>query len=462
MLQDLTFALENHQREQDHAQVADQMHHFAYHDYLTGLPNRTLLLERLEHAIARCKRHNHIGAIVHVDLDHFKLINDSLGQSVGDELLKKIAHMLSSVLRSEDVISRLSSDEYVLMLEEVTDDREMAAIKVQEFVNKVRSAINQYWNIQGQRLHVDCSIGITLFPGDTDDSIEVLRQAETAMHRAKSEGRKCERFFLPAMHSDVQERLDLENGLRTALDSQQLELYYQPQVNAQDHTTSGAEALIRWNHPKNGLVAPDKFIPIMEETGLILPVGTWIVHEVAAHVRRWTDTGLAKPQMRFSINISPMQFNQKDFLQVVHNALKTFDIDPRQIELEVTEGMLITDIDRTIEKIKKLKDMGISFAIDDFGTGYSSLSYLKKLPIDTIKIDRSFICDMLEDDGAKDIVKTILDIGRRFHLYSVAEGVETNEQCVFLNQYGCNAFQGYHFSRPVPATEFENWTKDRS
>ncbi len=458
MLRDITFALENHQREQESAQVTDQMHYVTFHDPLTGLPNRNLLLERLNHAMARCRRHNHIGAVIHIDLDHFKLINDSLGHEIGDELLKKIANTLSAVVRNEDTVSRLSTDEYVIMLEELADNRDMAAIKVQEFVNKVRTAINQYWDVNGERLHIDCSIGITLFPDDATNATEVLHHAETAMHRAKSEGRKCERFFLPAMHTDIQERLDLENGLRSALDKQQLELYYQPQVNAQSLRLSGAEALIRWNHPEHGLIRPDKFIPILEETGLILPVGTWIVHEVAAKVKEWTNTGLATPQMRFSINISPMQFNQKDFVHVVTQAINTFNIDPTQIELEVTEGMLISDLDHTIEKMKQLKDLGISFAIDDFGTGYSSLSYLKKLPIDTIKIDRSFICDMLDDDSAKDIVKTILDIGRRFQLYSVAEGVETIEQCGFLDEYGCNAFQGYHFSPPLPTTEFELWS----
>jgi len=460
MLRDITFTLENHQREKDRAQVTDQMHYFTFHDPLTGLPNRNLLLERLDHAMARCRRHNHTGAVVHIDLDHFKLINDSLGHEVGDVLLKKIAHTLSSVVRNEDTVSRHSTDQYVIMLEELADNRDMAALRVQEFVNKVRTAINQYWDVKGKRLHVDCSIGITLFPDNATSANEVLRHAETAMHRAKSEGRKCERFFLPAMHTDIQERLELENGLRTALDNLQLELYYQPQVNAQDQILSGAEALIRWNHPEHGLIRPDKFIPILEETGLILPVGTWIVHDVAARVKRWSESGLASTQMRFSINISPMQFRQKDFVQVVKNAIHTFNIDPTQIELEVTEGMLITDIDHTIQKMKQLKDIGISFAIDDFGTGYSSLSYLKRLPIDTIKIDRSFICDMLDDEGAKDIVKTILDIGRRFQLYSVAEGVETREQCEFLDQYGCNAFQGYHFSPPLPAIEFEQWSNN--
>ena len=426
----------------------------AFHDALTDLPNRRALLQRLQHEVTVAQRLDLHGALMFIDLDHFKHLNDALGHTVGDALLVTAARRLSGAVRQTDMVARLGGDEFVVMLLGLGHDAERAAHDALEMAGKLRMALGQPYAVEGQSLHATASIGVTLFPGDARDTENLLRHADTALHHAKSEGRNCVHFFQPAMQAAVQARHTLQTQLREALAGRQFSLAYQPLVDA-DGRLFGAEALIRWQHPVRGAVSPAEFIPVAEDSGLILEIGDWVLAEAARQMRAWSDAHQLDEDCCLSVNISPRQFLQPDFGARLRRIFSAAGADTRRLVLEVTEGVLVTDAAQTVVAMQGLRDAGVRFHIDDFGTGYSSLSYLKQLPVDGIKIDQSFVRDVVDNPNDAAIVEAIIAIARRFQLNVVAEGVETAEQAEYLRQQRCALFQGYHFSRPLSAAEFE-------
>ncbi len=428
----------------------------AYHDSLTGLPNRRLLVDRLEQEIARCKRHNYMAAVLFIDIDRFKTINDSLGHAAGDALLRTIATRLKANLRKEDTAARLGGDEFVVVLPELGSDEIPVAGKAGRLAQKIGHILSESYQVDGRALHVTSSIGIALCPVDDTDANEVLKQADIAMYRAKELGRNTVRFYQPDMQIAINKRLVLENELRVALQRNEMELYFQPQLDA-DGRIVAAEALLRWNNPERGLVSPGEFIPIAEETGIILPLGEWVLRTACTQLKSWMDSadlGQIKQFPGIAINVSPRQFQQQDFFQRVQRIIEQTGVDPRYVELELTEGMLTENIEDTARKMEQLSGLGVLLAIDDFGTGYSSLYYLKHLRLDRIKIDQSFIRDVTTDANSATIVQTIILMAHNLGLNVIAEGVETETELRFLRDKGCNSYQGYYFSKPLPRDRF--------
>ncbi len=417
----------------------------AHYDELTQLPNRRLFIDRLNQEITRAQRHHHFGAILFLDLDHFKNINDSLGHRVGDILLQEVAQRLRRRIRNEDTVARLGGDEFVILLTEIGDSREITSSWVQNFAAQIQQLFTEPFMVQEHELHLSASIGVTLFPINGAVPEDLLQQADVAMYRAKAEGRDQSRFFQPSMQEAVHQRLEIEKGLRRALATGELELYYQLQVDITG-TCIGAEALLRWNHPERGLIAPNEFISVAEETGLIYKIGDWVL---ATACRDMAQIGFNRP-ITLSVNVSPKQFREANFVERVQNIIHGCRINPAQLRFEITENVLIENFEQTVERMQQLKKCGISFSIDDFGTGHSSLAYLKQLPVEMLKIDRSFVRDISTDPSDAIIVETILDMARHMGLKVVAEGVETPEAFAFLKEKGCEYFQGYLFSRPVP------------
>lgn len=434
-------------------EAESRLEYQAYFDVLTGLANRRLLLDRLEQALSRSQRHQHMGGLLFLDLDNFKTINDSLGHKVGDELLCMVAERLLSAVRTEDTVARMGGDDFVILLPEVDDDPERTAKAVQEVADKCREYISRPYPVQGHELHVTSSIGIALFPMGRETADDLLKQADTAMYRAKEQGRDTIQFFLPSMQLAVEERMHLYNDLRYAETRDELELHYQPQYNTRGEII-GAEALLRWNHPQRGLVSPAEFIPLAEDTGLILPIGEWVLLCACRLVRRLDEAGEGATLPVLAVNVSPRQFRQASFVQKVLAIVAETGVDAGRIELELTEGVLVEDIEDTIEKMEALKAAGIRFSIDDFGTGYSSLAYLQQLPLHSLKIDQSFVCNMQGKLHGNVLVETIIVMGRHLHLAVIAEGVETEEQFHALCAMGCEQFQGYLLSRPVAEPRF--------
>lgn len=430
-------------------------------DPLTELPNRRLLLDRLTQVLAQSKRHGHIGALLFFDLDNFKTINDSLGHPVGDELLKQVASRMKAALREEDTVSRLGGDEFVILVSEIDDDTNEAIDVVQSLAEKIRLSISEPYLIQERHLHVTPSIGIALFPMGDESPTDLLRAADTAMYRAKDSGRNAIRFFLPSMQLAADERLKIMNDLQRAEKLHELKVYFQPQIDASGRVI-GAEALLRWDHPERGFISPEEFIPLAEESRQIISIGTWVLAYTLEQFKRYQKEIPQLSMNRIAVNVSPVQFRQHDFAFTVEQTLAEVGVDPKFLTLEVTEGMLIDDLDSTIEKMEKLKKIGVRFSIDDFGTGYSSLAYLKRMPLDEIKIDRSFVKDVPEDPSDAKIVETILTMARQLGLEAIAEGVERVEELDFLTQRGCQLFQGYHFARPMAADAFFEFLQDRS
>lgn len=420
--------------------------HLAYHDPLTNLPNRVLVLDRLEYALARCRRFGGQGAALFLDLDQFKTINDSLGHSAGDELLQAVALRLKEAMRQGDAVARLGGDEFVVLLQDLGQNIETASKNAWSVAEKVRLMLTDPFEIQGQRLFITPSIGISLFPVEGQESADdVLKQADVAMYRVKETGRNAARFFQASMQSVADDRLELSNDLCLALMHNEFKLYMQPQVDGRGKIR-GAEALLRWEHPQQGMVLPDKFIPVAEETGQILAMGRWVLQEACRCLKLWED----RPIGFIAVNVSPKQFRQADFISQVRHVLDEYDVDPRRLELEVTEGLLLECIEDAISTMQALRELGIRFSIDDFGTGYSSLMYLKRLPLDKLKIDRSFIRDISNDPNDAAIVETIIAMARHLDLEVVAEGVETDAERAFLLEQECLRFQGYYFYRPMP------------
>lgn len=440
-----------------------EMHHLAMHDELTGLPNRTLFMDRLQQRLETAKRHQHTGAILFLDMDHFKNINDSLGHDVGDQLLKQVSERQTILLSEEDTVARLGGDEFVILLAELNSDANLAVSEAQEVAEKLCDTLSQPYHVGSKILHTSPSIGISIFTQKSISADQVLKQADAAMYKAKDSGRNNYQFFLPEMQKIVEERLELENALREAISSDQLELYYQQKCTAKRNACEivGAEALLRWNHPERGMVPPNEFIPLAEERGLIVELGNWVLREVCQQISAWEPYFAGWARGRISINISPRQFKQKDFVQQVMDIINEGNVDPHRLEFELTESLLVDDIEDVSTKMQMLREFGINFSIDDFGTGYSSLSYLKRLPANTIKIDRSFVKDIGVDQNDDAIVETILAMAWRLGFNTVAEGVETREHLAFLQARQCDAYQGYLYSKPISAEDFEAVLRSR-
>ena len=424
-----------------------QLAHQANHDGLTGLANRILLADRLDQALAQAHRYGHHLAVLMVDLDNFKYINDSLGHAAGDQLVKGVADRLSICVREGDTVARMGGDEFVLIMSYAEDETDVTAM-----MQRIVATIAAPFVIEAREFHVTCSTGAALYPRDGESAEHLLRNADTAMYRAKEGGRNGFRFYTADMNARMMERLSLESGLRQALANGEFVLHYQPQVDIRTGRIVGAEALVRWQHPEAGLVPPGKFIPLAEETGLIEAIGEWVLREACAQNKRWQDAGL--PHLRVAVNLSARQFRQKDFVARVAAILAESRLPAGCLEFELTESMVMHDPEQAVLLLLQLKHAGLQLSLDDFGTGYSSLGYLKKFPIDVLKLDQSFVRGVLADPDDAAIARTVVGLGHSLGLRVIAEGVETAEQLNYLAALGCDQMQGYHFSRPVAAQDF--------
>ncbi len=435
-------------------EAEEEIRNLAFYDALTRLPNRRLLLDRFRLALSLSARSRHYGAVMFLDMDKFKMLNDTLGHDYGDLMLIEVARRIQSCVRETDTVARLGGDEFVMLIEEVAVNAEEALQKVALIAEKIRVALAVVpYRLKGHEYHSSPSIGVSLYRGN-EESVEVLlKHADLAMYQAKDTGRNAVRFFDPAMQHTVEMRAVLEADLRRALPNRELQLYYQIQINSEDRPL-GAEALARWNHPKRGMVPPAQFIPIAEESSLILDIGNWVLDTACRQLAVWEK----KEQMRgleLAVNVSAQQFGRRDFVGVIAAALRAHQIDPARLKLELTESVVLSDVADVVTKMHALKALGVKLSLDDFGTGYSSLSYLKQLPLDQIKIDQSFVRDIATDPNDAVMVKTIIDMAQNFRLNVIAEGVENRVQLDFLRKNGCMAYQGYLFSKPVPIGEFE-------
>jgi len=440
----------------------EEIEQLAFYDPLTKLPNRRLLLDRLEHEVFVVKRHQCSAALLFLDLDHFKTLNDSLGHSVGDSLLEQVGQRLSEQVRGEDTVARLGGDEFVVLLSELNTDQEVAAGQARGVAEKMQTALSAPFFLYEHEHHISVSIGISLFSGESDpDEQDILKHADSAMYRSKERGRNRISFYRPDMQVAADVRLRLEKDLRWALRNDQLKLFYQPQIDQNGHCV-GLEVLLRWEHSEWGEVSPVEFIPVAEESGLILPMGEWVLRKSCQQINQWQEKGLfCQPGQHVAVNISPKQFAQDDFIEQVIQILDETKLNPSMLFLEVTESMVIDGIEEVIIKMEKLRERGVRFSMDDFGTGYSSLSYLKRLPLDQLKIDRSFVMDIAHDANDRAIIDVILAVADRLNLDAVAEGVETEEQLNYLRKQGCGIFQGYYFAKPMPAIDFERWITEK-
>ncbi len=430
----------------------DEIQYLAFHDQLTQLPNRVALMDRLHHAHASCNRHGQHGALIFLDLDNFKTLNDTLGHDIGDLLLQQVATRLRGCVRNVDTVARLGGDEFVLLLEELGTSQRKAAIQSETAARKIVDALSTPYDLRGRQYDCSASLGITVFNGRSPGVEELLKQADMAMYGAKQAGRNTLRFFDPRMQQLLEQRATLESDLRRATLQEEFVLYYQPQLG-RDGKLRGLEALVRWQHPKRGLILPDDFIPTAEETGFILPLGRWVLQSACMQLAAWTSMGL-RP-IRVSVNVSPRQLRSPDFVDDVRLALRDSGANPSCLKLELTESMLVTDVPETAAKMQALKQMGVRFSLDDFGTGYSSLSILQQLPLDQLKIDPSFVQrigrDAHNSDGA--IVQSIITLGKSLHMRVIAEGIETQSQHEKLRELGCDEFQGFLHGHSMPASD---------
>lgn len=446
----------------DQKLIEAKVKHLAYHDALTDLPNRLLLTDRLNQTLALLTRHDLHGALLFFDLDHFKHINDSLGHSCGDSVLQEVTRRLLSRVRREDTVARLGGDEFVVLLSGLPGDLAEVLATVRRHAEALLLEIAAPMVVEGHSLALSCSIGIALLPEHGNNPEDLLKRADIALYKVKESGRNGIAFFEQAMQTAASERLTIETELRAALNMNQFRLFYQPQIDSRENRIIGAEALIRWEQPDKGMISPASFIHVLEESGMILAVGQWILHEACSFVGRLIGEGLVDPDyFSMSVNISPRQFRHPDFITQVRQAIASQAVPARSLKLEITENIVIQNISDTIAKMHELRDLGVCFAIDDFGTGYSSLSYLKQLPLDLLKIDQSFIRDCTQDSNDAEIVRAIIAMARNLSLELIAEGVETPEQLAFLQQQSCHAYQGYLFSPPVPADQFVGLLKSR-
>ncbi|GBG14071.1 diguanylate cyclase [Novimethylophilus kurashikiensis] len=456
-LEEKTLQLEqaNRELERDIArrkEAEDKIEHLAFYDPLTNLPNRRLMLDRLQHSFAANARHPMHSALLFIDLDHFKNLNDTKGHNCGDELLKMVGVRLQSCVREGDTVARLGGDEFVVILENLSESVEPAAAQAEAVGEKILNAIKQPFHLLGEDYYCTASIGASLYYKQDMTAEELIRRADTAMYEAKAKGRNTLRFFDPVMQATLQARLQLENDLHKALAEGQFKLHLQPQVNAAGEVL-GAEALIRWLSP-NGLVSPLQFIPLAEETGLIVPIGCWVIEAACDLLLEWAqDPRMAHLQL--AVNVSAKQFRQHDFIEQILGTIISKQVNPERLKLELTESVVLDDIEDTINKMNVLKEAGLSFSMDDFGTGYSSLSYLAELPLQQLKIDQSFVRGISSNPINAIIVQTVIGMANNLDIESIAEGVETETQFQFLKAHGCKLFQGYYFGRPVPAENFQ-------
>jgi diguanylate cyclase (GGDEF)-like protein/PAS domain S-box-containing protein len=432
-------------------EAQDQINFLAHHDALTKLPNRALFRERFEHALLHAQRENNPIALLFIDLDRFKTVNDTLGHPQGDQVLLEVSRRINRIIRASDTLARLGGDEFVLLLEEKTDAQHAAVV-----ARKLIDLFSQSMIIAEHELVVTASIGITLYPNDGDDTDVLTRHADRAMYEAKQQGRNTYRFFTQSLSEGALERLMMENNLRRAISRDELVLYYQPIVNLNSQQLQGVEALVRWQHPEQGLIAPGLFIELAEEIGIIGDIGQWVLREACTQLAQWDSLGFRVP--RISVNLSAQQIDREALISLVSRELENNDLSPERLELEVTESMLIRNPEWSRTILSELRTIGIKFAVDDFGTGYSSLAYLKLLPLDRLKIDQSFVRDIGQDTNDEAIVRAIIGLSKSLGLESVAEGVEQAQQAVFLQQAGSELAQGYLYSRPLPAEKiFDNW-----
>jgi diguanylate cyclase (GGDEF)-like protein/PAS domain S-box-containing protein len=432
--------------------MALQMSHLAQHDCLTDLPNRILLKMLLTHAIALARRHQYRLAVLFLDLDRFKNINDAMGHVIGDRLLKLVAERLVACLRSSDRVSREGADEFVVMLSDIRSVDHAA-----EVARKILSELMAPYSIDHQELDVTASIGISIYPDDFEDAETLLKAADTAMSDAKKQGRNNYQFFRDDMNVHARERQSLEGSLRHALERKEFVLHYQPKINLETCEITGAEALIRWMHPDRGLVPPGQFLPIAEDCGLMVPIGQWVTREACTQARAWMDAGF--PAMPVAVNISATEFRNESYIADLKAILSDVRLDPRHLEIELTETVLMEHSEATASMLQALKAMGVRLALDDFGTGFSSLSYLRRFPIDALKIDRSFVQEIAGDSSDAPIIKAVISMGKSIKLRVTAEGVETREQFAFLQDRHCDEGQGYYFSPPVVAEQFSELLK---
>lgn len=430
-------------------QFETQILHQATHDALTGLPNRVLFHDILAHVMPRVQRTGKLLAVMFLDLDGFKNINDTLGHEFGDALLKEIARRLTKILRTDDMIARQGGDEFTIFLQDIS-----AVEDIIQIAEKILATAAEPLLMAGHEMHITASIGITVFPIDDENLESLLRNADTAMYRAKELGKNNFQFYTAQMNALIRERMDTENLLRHALKKNELLLHYQPLISLATGKIVAAEALLRWNHPVKGLMQPEKFIPVAEESGLIVPIGEWVLYAACQQNKAWRDAGLTP--IRMAVNLSARQFRQPHLARVVAKAMAAAQLDPRlgSLELELTESMIMHDMGKTIATLHELHDMGVRLSIDDFGTGYSSLSYLKKFPLSTLKIDQSFVREITTDTDAAAIASTVVMLANSLKLSVTAEGVETLAQLSALHRMGCNEVQGYYFSEPLPAEKF--------
>ncbi|MDO8446836.1 MAG: EAL domain-containing protein [Deltaproteobacteria bacterium] len=434
-------------------EAADKIKQLAFYDPLTGLPNRRLLLDRLNQAFASSARNDREGALMFIDLDNFKDINDTLGHDFGDLLLQQTAQRLKSCLRESDTVARLGGDEFVVMLEDLSKQPIEAATQAEAVGEKILATLNQPYQLASHEYHSTPSIGATLFSDHGKSAEELLKRADIAMYQAKQAGRNTMRFFNPKMQEVINTRTVLVSELRKALENHQFHLYYQIQVDS-SHRPLGAEALVRWIHPERGLISPAQFIPLAEETGLILPIGQWVLDTACTQLKAWEQDALTR-DLTLAVNVSARQFRQADFVAQVPATVQRHAINPMRLKLELTESMLVENIEDTIETMNTLKKIGVQLSLDDFGTGYSSLQYLKRLPLDQLKIDQSFVRYIAIDNSDEAIVHTIIVMAQSLNLNVIAEGVETEEQREILLNKGCTHYQGYLFGKPVPIEQFE-------
>ena len=437
--------------------AVDTIERLAYYDALTELPNRLLLQDRLKLALTVSQRNGHLGALLLIDMDNFKVLNDTLGHDLGDLLLQQVAQRLLLCVRETDTVARLGGDEFVIMLENLGDQVPEAAAVVESIGNKVLAVLSQHYPLSAHKYYCTSSMGVTLFNGHEQTADELLKQADIAMYQAKTSGRDTLCFFDPQMQTIINKRVALEKDLRVAITEKQFILYYQAQLDDSEYIV-GAEVLIRWQHPKLGFISPVDFIPLAEETGLILPIGLWVLETACQQLKIWQGRELTA-HLQLAVNVSSRQFYQADFVEQVLQLVSTYQINPERLKLELTESLVLDDIEDTIVKMHVLRAIGIQFAMDDFGTGYSSLSSLKKLPLNQLKIDQSFVRDITSDEDDAVIVQTIIAMANKLGIEVIAEGVETQAQRLFLKNNDCLLFQGYLFSKPIPVDQFERLLK---
>ncbi|UOD28288.1 EAL domain-containing protein [Massilia violaceinigra] len=431
-----------------------RIHHIAQHDVLTGLPNRSLLQDRLSQAVAYSQRCARPVWVLLIDLDRFKFVNDSMGHKAGDVVLMTVAARLRAALRETDTVARLSGDEFVVILTEHAEERLQADV-----VQRLMDAVAQPVPLGTKEFFVTCSIGVAVYPTDNTPADSLIEHADIAMYRAKKLGRNNFQFYTPAMNDEAQERVRIESALRSALERDEFVLHYQPQVNLATGQVVGMEALIRWQHPELGVVAPDRFISVAEETGLIVPIGAWVMRTACAQNKAWQDAGLG--MLRIAVNLSARQFGAANLLADISDVLDQTGLAPSLLEIELTESLFMSDVTLAVELLHSMKSLGVNLSIDDFGTGYSSLSYLSRFPIDVLKIDRSFVSDITRDANDAAIVASIIALAHNLKLSVIAEGVETAEQLDYLRRHGCDEMQGYYFSRPLAASAFEELLRQR-